>query len=325
MAAEPKQIPARLNRCTPLPRAVPAASDGWITPAGPDHRSAAVFTPPLSTHLISDIVTTVAVCLIARKKNKRWSVLEINDVVTERWSGPVSSNQRTLLLLLLPPSPEIGVTVKPLPCAQIGRSSPLLAADAAAAAPDQTMDALSAQARIINTDRPGDGAATLCFNSSTWDWPGFFYVWGVSSAGSDRRHFRITCDRCGEAGRHLKVNWATFLCTSVWKKKVWKDVRIAFITYFPNWSSFLLSQGLIQKSHSSQRDGQMRPHKNKKINFVIGRLSIKKYPNKNFYFSFVISIPFFCLLPDLNVHIMKQIGWEDYLILLSVNRLCQSW
>ncbi len=35
-------------------------------PPGPDHSSAAMFTPLLSPHLISDIVTTVAVCLTAR-------------------------------------------------------------------------------------------------------------------------------------------------------------------------------------------------------------------------------------------------------------------
>lgn len=124
-------------------------------------------------------MTTVAVCLTARK-NKRRSVLEINDVVTERWSGPVSSNQRILLLLFpLTPSAEIGVTVKPLYCARIGRSSQLHAAAAAAvAAPGQTMNALSAQTRIINTDRMGDGAATLCLIPRHRIGPDFFSACG---------------------------------------------------------------------------------------------------------------------------------------------------
>lgn len=37
-------------------------------PPGPDHSSTAVFTPLLAPHLISDIVTTVAVCLTAKKR-----------------------------------------------------------------------------------------------------------------------------------------------------------------------------------------------------------------------------------------------------------------
>lgn len=62
-------------------------------PPGPNHSSAAMFTPLPSPHLISDIVTTVAVRLTAKT---RQSVFGRDDVaVRVRLSDPVVSNQRS--------------------------------------------------------------------------------------------------------------------------------------------------------------------------------------------------------------------------------------
>ncbi|CAK6969185.1 Hypothetical predicted protein [Scomber scombrus] len=57
--------------CTTLPSSLSQLIKTAVSfPPGPDHSRAAMFTPLLSSHLISDIVTTVAVCLIATKKHQ---------------------------------------------------------------------------------------------------------------------------------------------------------------------------------------------------------------------------------------------------------------
>lgn len=66
-------------------------------PPGPNHSSAAMFTPLPAPHLISDIVTTVALCLTAKQRR---SVFDNNNkkndvAVRACQSGPVVSNQRS--------------------------------------------------------------------------------------------------------------------------------------------------------------------------------------------------------------------------------------
>lgn len=62
----PKAQNDKLTRTT-LPSLSQVIKTAVSFPPGPDHSSAAMFTPLFSSHLISDIVTTVAVCLTAKK------------------------------------------------------------------------------------------------------------------------------------------------------------------------------------------------------------------------------------------------------------------
>lgn len=113
--------------------------------AGPIHSSAAVVIPLIAPHLISDIVTTVAVRVTAEKCRC------VFDKMTSP-PAPVVSNQRSL------PTPKIGVTVH----RSVALGSPLRSSPLRSAPLSHhrfcwyTMEALSAQTRTtVNTDSTG--------------------------------------------------------------------------------------------------------------------------------------------------------------------------
>lgn len=106
--------------------------------------SAAVFAPLLSPHLIPDIVTTVAVCLTAKnhglslththaRTRTHAHTTHTHTHTDKRRCRPLSNQRRVL------PGGEAA------PLRSDRRSSPLRAAR-------QTMKALSAQARVVNTE-----------------------------------------------------------------------------------------------------------------------------------------------------------------------------
>ena len=119
-----------------VPRAVKrTAGSSQAGRGSPELDSAAVIAPRLRPHLISDIVTTVARCDRRRNTVRLGATTRFNNLGTNRTTPrPLRGSPSSGGLL-----PGIGVTVMPL------RS-------AAAAAAAQTMEPLSAQPRIINTE-----------------------------------------------------------------------------------------------------------------------------------------------------------------------------
>ncbi|KAK5902860.1 hypothetical protein CesoFtcFv8_008076 [Champsocephalus esox] len=113
-------------------------------PPGREHSSAAVFAPLLPPHLISDIVTTVAACLtddslpLKNNNNDVWSVMSVRCCPNScRFFSRGSGHSEAAPLRSHRPS------------------AALRSAAAASAAAGQTMEALSAQARIINSLETG--------------------------------------------------------------------------------------------------------------------------------------------------------------------------
>lgn len=167
MAAEPNdaQNPGRTDRCVATPclsrtfsasrgdlgrlyhRRRAAAATRLSRPA-PNHSSAAVFTPLPSPHLISDIVTTVAVRLTAKTRQPVFHRQKCDVAVNVRL---YRSGGLLPAVVCHPPSPPVDrghSEAAPPPRSARRSAAPALRRRCCCCRCWQTMEALSAQARI---------------------------------------------------------------------------------------------------------------------------------------------------------------------------------